>query len=1052
MKVKDPYFVLERAEKYLQEDIRPSRIRNCMELRDWEYCEFPSRTAPAGLYPGELPAVEWKPFTLGESWGGYDKTAWFRRTLSVPAGFQKHRLALRFLVGPRDGGGSTAETLLIIDGKPVQAVDIWHEEVFLDDMIGEKQQVQIVLKAWSGVVNVPAVRCFREAQLLDIDMKVDRFYFVLDTLRRCIPELDEHDLRRIRLLRLVDETLQKINYLNYPSEEYYQSVYRASDFLQREMSRLSQVEEIKPVVYGVGHSHIDMGWLWRVAATREKASRTFSTVLHLMEEFPDYQYMHSSPQLFQFLQRDYPEIFQSIRERVRQGRFEITGGMWVESDTNLPSGESLIRQFLFGKRYVKKEFGKTMKLVWLPDVFGYSGNFPQIMKKCGMKYFSTTKISWNQYNVFPHDTFWWRGIDGTEIFTHFVTTPDQGSWYYTYIGHMDPEEITGVWKNYKDKDKNDRLLISYGWGDGGGGPTREMIAQAEIMKNIPGIPYVKLSGAEEYFEDLYRNADKERMAHWDGELYFELHRGTYTSQAENKLLNRRSEELMHNIEFMSVMASLLSCAFSYPQEEVNQLWETILLNQFHDILPGSSIRQVYEDTKNDYQRVMDKGRHLLRQAELAVSQDQTQENYIIWNTTGVSRREYIKVPYSEVITRSTLFSSDRGDMTAVPEPDGLLVYTDRIPPYTGVSCRVHHRDIAETQSKITVENNQWIITPHYKMKLSREGEIAELYDRDFDKRVDIGENMNVFRAYEDKPQRFDAWDIDVFYKQKPYPEFQLTDRKIILSAEKIDIRQTFRFNLSTVVQDIVLTAQDRRIDFHTHIDWRERQVLLKVYFPVNVFSDQASYEIQYGVLRRPTCVNTEYDFARFEVCGHRFGDISEADYGVALLNDAKYGYDIHQNILGLTLLKSSVSPDETADRHMHDFTYSLLPHAGDLDHSEVQDQAIRMNIPLLVMPSRDLGKVTSLLTCSHEDVIVDTIKKAEDDSAVIIRLYERANTAHDSVAVTFHFPVARAEETNLCEENPECLLVENNTIHFSITHYEIKTFKIWFMEKSDENR
>ncbi len=694
MKVKDPYFVLEKIEKYISEDIRPTRVRESIKLNHWKYMETGMDDRINDAYGMEYDDSSWQDFKLWDTWGGYDKVAWFRTTVTIPEHFRGKKLAFFLQPGPRDGGGSTAEGLLYVDGAPVQAVDIWHDEVILEDALCNKEQLTLALKVWSGVLDVPKFRTFKEASLYLLDREVDRFCFMADTVRRCALLLDENDLRRIRLTRLLNDTFKRVDFLNYPEEDYYRSVYDALAFLSGRLEELARIEEIKPTVYGVGHSHIDMAWLWRLCATREKASRTFATVLNLMGQYPEYRFMHSSPQLYQFLKEDYPEIFARVKEKIQEGQWEITGGMWVESDTNVPSGESLVRQFIYGKRYIREEFGKETKLLWLPDVFGYSAALPQIMKKCGMKYFMTTKISWNQYNHFPYDTFMWKGIDGSEILTHFITTPEDGSWFYTYNGHMDPEEVVGVWKNYKDKDKNDELLIAYGWGDGGGGPTGEMIEQSRVMKNVPGIPKVEMTGAEEYFERLYQNTDKEQLNRWEGELYFELHRGTYTSQAANKKYNRKSEILLHDIEFLAALGTVVSENAVYPKEELDRIWERVLLNQFHDILPGSSIRQVYEDTTIDYEGIAKKGAALLLDAKesLADTIRVSADSVICYNTTGYVRSDYVLVPYAEGITEDSGFRDERGMLDACAVKEGILVYVEDIPAYGYKTIEICKKD------------------------------------------------------------------------------------------------------------------------------------------------------------------------------------------------------------------------------------------------------------------------------------------------------------------------------------------------------------------------
>lgn len=1050
MKVKDPNFVLEKIEKYIAEDIRPSRVRAAVDLEEWKYFETSMDERINDAYPVDYDDSGWQDFRLWDTWGGYDKVAWFRAKAEVPEDFRGGQIALKFLVGPRDGGDSTAETLLYLDGKPIQGIDIWHEEALLEPELCKKECFQIALKAWSGVLVPPKFRTFKLAQLILLDMAVDKFCFVVDTVRRCALLLDENDLRRIRLTQLLNETFQKVDFLNYKEESYYSSIKSALEFTQERLEELAKVEEIKPSVYGVGHSHIDMAWLWRLCATREKASRTFSTVLNLMKQYPEYRYMHSSPQLYQFLKEDYPEIYEQVKDRIREGQWEITGGMWVEPDTNIPSGESLVRQFVYGKRFVREEFGKEMKLVWLPDVFGYSGAFPQIMKKCGMKYFMTTKISWNQYNHFPYDTFMWRGIDGTEIFTHFITTPEDGSWFYTYNGHMDPEEVTGVWKNYKDKDKNDELLIAFGWGDGGGGPTREMLEQSRVMKNIPGIPKVETTSAEAYFEKIYQNTDHEKLGKWDGELYFELHRGTYTSQAANKRYNRKSENMLHDIEAMTVMA-WLDGRCEWPKELLDKMWERVLLNQFHDILPGSSIRQVYEDTTEDYEKIAAKGGELLGAARAGMDSgiQVGRDSVVIYNMTGFERSEYVQIPYDEKIDENTVLEDEKGKLSVIPGRDGLRVYAEHIPSYgyktLSIGKETGQQTIAEDRMKV-LENG--VETPYYRITFNGNGEIETLYDLENDKRVDCGRPMNVFAAYEDKPQRFDAWDVDVYYKEKPYAPFMLKGREILQQKDRLVIRQSWSFNKSQISQDMILYEKDRRIDFETTADWKEKQVFLKVYFPVDVRAQEASYEIQFGSIRRPVHTNTEWDFAKFEVSAHKWADLSETDYGVALLNDCKYGYDVHENVLGLSLIKSSVRPDETADRKRHHFTYSLYPHQGDLAHSDVQHAAVKLNMPLIVSKTAgrkgaDCFAKESFVSTDCDSVLIDTVKRSEDGEAVVVRIYEYRNQK-TAANLIFSRPVKKILETDLCEENGKEVIVKENRIFFEIGNFEIKTFKIYF--------
>lgn len=1054
MKAKDPHFILEKIEKYIAEDIRPSRVRKSVTINEWKYIETSMDDRIDDAWAVDYDDSDWAIFKLWDTWGGYDRVAWFRSEVNIPEDLRGRKLALRLVPGPRDGGGSTAEGLLYINGTPVQAIDIWHEEALLDETLCKQEKLSVALKVWSGVLKVPKFRTFKVAELLELDMQVDQFCYVVDTVRRCALLLSDDDLRRIRLTQLLNETFRKIDFLNYPGEEYYQSVYGALEFIQGKLDEFAQIEEIKPRVYGVGHSHIDMAWLWRLCASREKASRTFTTVLNLMRQYPEYRYMHSSPQLYKFLKEDYPEIYERVKEKIMDGSWEITGGMWVEPDTNIPSGESLVRQFIYGKRFIKEEFGKETTLVWLPDVFGYSAALPQIMKKCGMKYFMTTKISWNQYNHFPYDTFMWKGIDGSEVFTHFITTPDDGSWYFTYNGHMDPEEVVGVWKNYKNKDKNDKLLIAFGWGDGGGGPTREMLEQSRVMKNIPGIPKVEIIKSEEYFEKIYTQVDHDKLDRWNGELYFELHRGTYTSQAANKRYNRKIEIMLHDVEFLSAMGVLLDEKAVYPKKGLDEIWERVLLNQFHDILPGSSIRQVYEDTTSDYEAIMKKGKTLIEDAKDAWAQkiQVAEDSVICYNTTGYVRNDYVLIPYDEKVVRGCRFEDETGLLSVTDTDKGSLVYVKNIPAYGFKTIQIIKETAKNELSDGVTINNNVIESPYWHIELNDNGEIAVLYDKKNNRQVDCGKAMNVFAAFEDKPQRNDAWDVDIYYKEKPYQAFKLESQKVVEQGERAVIRQMWRFNQSELVQDMIVYAKESRIDFETQVDWKEKQVFLKAYFPVDIHAQEATYEIQFGNVKRPTHSNTEWDFARFEVPGHKWADLSEGSYGVALLNDCKYGYDVQGNVIGLSLIKSAIDPDETADRKCHHFTYSLYPHNGAWKDSDVQVQAMNLNMPVLtktVSGCQEAKKFDaySLVEIESDHVILDTVKGSEDGQGLILRLYEYKNQKENNIRLHFHIPVWKVCECSLCEEEENEILIDENQISADFGCYEIKTFKVYVCER-----
>jgi alpha-mannosidase len=1057
------FFTEEKIDKLLF-DVKPTIYRETVVIPSFKFIEGD----PQGAQFPDFDDSSWANFNLMDYWGGYDKIVWHRARVEIPPHFRNQKLSFKFLLGPRDGGGSTAETMLYLNGEPVQGIDIWHEDAWLPpEHVGES--VFVALRSWSGVLDVPDRRRFKVAQLNLIDEETEAFYYLAENLNTAVKTMDKNDWRREKVLRALNYSFQYINFTRLRSDEYYASIERARAYLAGELEKLYQIEDPtqKPKVIGVGHSHIDLAWLWRWSHSREKAGRTFSTVLHLMRQYPEYRFMHSSPSLYKALSEDYLDIFQKVSAKIESGEWEITGGMWVEPDTNVPSGESLIRQILYGKRYIRETFGKETNVVWLPDVFGYSWALPQIIIKSGMKYFMTTKISWSQFNRFPYDTFYWRGIDGTQILTHFITTPEEGAWFYTYNGKLDAKDVIGIWENYQSKDVNDELLLAFGWGDGGGGPTREMLESARVMKNLPGFPSVEIGHAEPYFARLEARTKEKILPIWDGELYLEYHRGTYTSQAQNKRANRKSEILYHDAEFIGTLATLLTGNDVYP--DLTEGWELILFNQFHDILPGSSIRQVYEDSAIDYARVAEIGAAALEASlgQVAANIRTEGDSVVVFNTLPDRPSALIELPYSDLLVGKSLYNELTGltELSQMIEENGqqkLLVELSSGTPVQGY----------RTYTLATAtpwEYQEFIIEPtrlenaYYRITLNERGQITSILDKRYEVPREIlapdlanndvkGMRGNVFQAFEDKPLRFDAWDIDIFYQAK----MQEVDNLVEAVVEETGpvrgtLRLVWRFYDSTITQRISLYNVSRRIDFRTEVDWKEGQVLLKVAFPVNVRNNRATYNIQFGSIERPTHWNTSWDFARFEVPAQKWADLSESNYGVALLNESKYGYDIKDNVMRLTLIKSSVRPDALADKMLHSFTYSLLPHTSSLQESEVVHEGYNLNYPLhaVLVPAQPNGTLapeyTFATTNRSHEVIVETVKRAEDGNGWIVRVYEAQHSRHQRVELAFGQPISRTVECNLVEEGESPVeIVDGNKITFPITPYEIKTFRLWF--------
>jgi len=1069
MKVPDKHYVVTKAKKYLKEDIGPSRYVESHPIEGWHYAEYDAPDAPKTHVDFiAIPAADFKPIAAQDRWGGHGRTAWFKTTVKIPEDFitpgTKPGFSLNMHMGT--GWGTNVECLLYINGKPVQGLDEWHTEALIEESLLSSGTLEIAIKAWAGLAKGMKFRLFPKTSLINIHAQTDEFYFTALTLANCIELLGEHDLRRFKLTKLLQETFTHINFLNAKSEAYYESIKTALAHLSRGLALLRR-PEIKPVIHAVGHSHIDLAWWWRIADTREKASRSFSTVLNLMKQFPEYYFMHSSPQLYKFISQDYPEIYSQIKEKIQSGQWEATGGMWVESDTNVTSGESLIRQFMYGKRYLKEELGVDTTVLWLPDVFGYSAALPQIAKKSGIDYFMTTKISWNQYNHFPYDTFNWRGLDGTEILTHFITTPSD-DWFYTYNGEMTAREIPGIWQNYKQKDINEHLLLAYGYGDGGGGPTREMLMTRRAIEDIPGIPYVKTNKVEPYFKALGQSLEGKQLETYDGELYFEFHRGTYTSQGYSKKANRQMENLLRGAEQISMMRDLKLGTSEYPAAALHEIWERVLLLQFHDIIPGTSIRQVYEDSRADYEQMMTRTKEIIAASTTALNNEikLNQDSVVVYNNLSWRRdTAEIFVPYSDTITEDTTFTDSEGYILESQKTDGGLhvVFTE-LPPMGYKSFAITKDTPPEEENGFMLETNDGITkleTNFYNAEFNQNGEITSLYDKLAKRHVGKG-NLNVLEAFEDKPIAFDAWDIDIFYKEKPYSCFEYSGLEVIEQGHlRVVLRRKIKFNKSAIEQDVIFHARNRRIDFATKVEWQETQTLLKAAFPLDIRATTAAYDIQFGFVERPNHSNNERDFAQFEVCGHKWADVSESGYGVALFNDCKYGYDCQDSVLRLTLLKSAIIPDETADKGSHEFTYALYPHLGNLVGSYVQTRAAEFNSPIecYEVPGTDGGYFVefSLLKVDaqtpqlmDEDpslhVVVDTVKRSEDGNDLILRVYESNNRALGDAVVQLDSCVRFTEviETNLMEEPlaEQNIKVDGQSIVFDIKPFEIKTFRL----------
>lgn len=1018
------YFMQEAKIKRRIQEIEALRYRNKRQIQQWFVTEDQTKCQK---YP-PLFSTE-QVMHIGETWQGRDRYLWLQAKVTIPP-----KMNILFFDFGKTGGGNNSgfESLLFIDGVPVQGIDANHKEFLLGPAHLGKEVI-VALKLWSGLEGGGEERQLihelKSAFVGCLDEEANDYFYLSKMILETIQQLAEDHDRKYRLLKMLNGSFQRIDWREKGSPQFYDSLREAHLFLKEALQALPKSDLVQ--VTAIGHTHIDLAWLWQLKHTREKAARSFSTVLKLMKEYPEYVFLQTQPQIYQYIKEDYPELYVQIKQRIAEGRWEVDGAMWVEADCNLPSGESLIRQILYGKKFIREEFGRESTYLWLPDVFGYSWALPQILKKSGINTFMTTKISWNQYNRMPNDTFLWKGIDGSEILTHFITTPvpgggswtEKSNWFYTYNGLLSPETVLGVYRSYQNKALNQHLLISYGHGDGGGGVTREMLENRRKMAEIPGLPMLKTGRAADFFEELHETVDQNSndLPIWDGELYLEYHRGTYTSQAFIKKMNRWFEIRLRELECLYSLQSM-TAGTAYPAAVFEKLWKSVLKNQFHDIIPGSSIKEVYQDYRNEA-LACQKQLHTLTTAL------ETEEQQLrIINTAAWQRTSMIAVAPGTVPEQQQVFF------------DGSCYALVHLPAFQ--ASLLPDCICALPLEAVSVSEKDRLETPFYQVRWNEAGHLTQIYDKTAQREVLAGTG-NVFQLFEDKPLNFDAWDIDLFYQEKG-TELSSAGIQVIANNPLFTVlEQQVTFGQSTILQKIYFYAHTKRIDFVTTVDWQERQQLLKVKFDVNIRATEAIFDIQHGNVKRPTHWNTSWDIAKFETVGHQWADVAQMDYGVALLNDCKYGYDIKGNQLRLSLLKGATYPDPQADLGSHTLTYSLFPHQGDFATGQVMEEAWEINAPLSQLQT-EMASIPLEIE-ADESVIIDALKLAEDQSGWILRCYDHLGSDRDVTIHCHGTGKIRWQETNMMEEASEELKAE--PIAFSLHPYEVKTIKLVLSEK-----
>jgi alpha-mannosidase len=1022
-------------------------------LPGFRYKELDGPLAPPPIAP-DVDDSKWTEIGATDYWGFWMQDFVLRTTFTIPDDWDRAAPLALYLPLGEAGDFSHPEALAYIDGSAYAAADRHHQEILLKPDWADGQPHSLALRGWTGLGGAASGDFFtklymRQCQVVQIHQPTRDFITLARVAHETAANLDEHNPARSGILNALNDAFNRLETRSveiFP-DTFYASVAAASEALKAGLAKAGA--PMDAVIHATGHAHIDVGWLWTLGQTHRKSERTFYNVLRYMEQFPNYHFSQSQPQLYEFMRQERPELFEAIRQKVAEGRWEPMGGMWVEADCNLSGAESLARQFLLGRGYFREHFGKDAEtpVLWLPDVFGYAWALPQLIKQAGLEYFMTIKIGWSQYNRLPYDTFLWQGLDGTQILTHFSTVKEFGSPFAsTYNSMANAKESLGAWQNFQQKELQRDLLMAYGYGDGGGGPTREMLENLAVMGNIPGLPQVKNSSVREFFKaieplatDVSMNSTTNpKMPVWNGELYLEYHRGTYTTQARNKRANRKSEFLLHDAEFLSTFASQIS-TYDYPFAAYQNAWKTICLNQFHDIIPGSSIGPVYEESLAQYGK-LEQEITRERDAALAALSTSLGGDLLLVNPAPFSRSDLAFLP-GELSGGLVL---DDKPLLIQPVEGGHLIDAGILSPYSLTPLQLSPIHIAPRSPRIDphcLEND------YLRVEFSPSGDITRIFDKSASCEVLASGGVgNQFQAFEDRPKDFDAWDIDIYYDDKTW--FAEPASSITL-VESGPLRWTVEVKRkilnSDVTQRISLRHNSPRLDFDTIVNWNERHTMLKVAFPVDVLSPAATYEIQWGNVQRPTHKNTSWDWARFETCAHKWVDLSEGGYGVSLLNDCKYGHDIHDNIIRLTLLRSPTLPDPMADFGEHRFVYSLLPHSGSWQEN-TQREAYALNDPIIIYQSSVKGdklmtEHCSLLIASAPNVVIETVKMAEDGDGIIVRLYE-SHRKRGPVTVRFASAVESAWETNLLEENESALSVENNSISLNLKPYQIVTMRV----------
>ena len=972
---------------------------------------------------------------LGDRWNvGYDETRYFEAEITVPSNFEGKKVYLSI-----DFGG---EALVRINGEIVGAVSsrensgwVHRTEILFKDGVktGEKLNIQIegTVDCAGFCNNAMAGEKYMEyrmkkAELIAVDKLTESYWFDISTAWDAYENCEDQYVKS-RLFNAMDDSVHQLDF-DFGGEAFIASVPKAVNVLWGEIEKIEYSTPGEVIM--AGHSHLDVAWLWTVREITRKTARTFANNLALMDNYPDFKFTQSQAVLYDFMKKHYPDIFERVKEKVKNGQWEIVGNAWVEADTNIASGEALVRQLLYGREFFMKEFGVSSDIYWLPDCFGFTWALPQIIKRSGMKYFMTSKLFYNDTNEFPHSVFRWRSHSGDEILAYLCKQP--------YQSEYNAEYVTSLRKNNRQNSIVDVSCGMFGYGDGGGGCTYKQVETGKRIEKLPGMPKTTNGKVADFFKAI--DGDFDKLPVYDGELYYENHRGTFTSQAFIKENNRRGEFMMRNAEILNVFGGK-----EYPAEKMEEAWKILLINQFHDILPGTSIHEAMENTREEYAQLRQLGGELVRMGKdgilnkVSVKDDSVLVwNMLTWQTKGIVKAE---IPYMA----KGIKNSDGKLLTSkVYEENGkyyIEFLADPVPAF-GYGVFTLCDETAEVENvkvtKNTIENK------YLKVVLDDNGLIDEVTDKTTGRQILTGKG-NLMTISHDKPIHESAWNMEFDYQMKSW---ELRDAESVEVVEASPLRGAVRvvrkFHESTITQDIILEKDKPTLDFDTTVDWHEREKVLKAEFPVDIRNRNASCEIAHGAAEYPTHYNTCYDQAKFEFCAHKWADLSEGGYGASIINDCKYGYNVHDNMMKITLLRGPICPDPMGDLGMHHFRYSFYPHAGTWRDADTVRLGFEENVRLEGefiggTGGNDVGHTYAKL--EGESVILDAVKPAQDGRGYIVRMYE-SETRHCTVKASFELDYSKVIECNLMECDEQEIDCENGEFTFKMKPHEVKTFRL----------